>query len=56
LRAALMDDQLRFVEDPDAPPLEIAVDVDAPRFVAFLTERLVGFADPAEPREGTTRR
>jgi len=45
LRATLMDEQLRFVDDPDAPPLEIAVDVDAPRFVAFLMERLVGFAN-----------
>jgi len=43
LRPVIVDDQLRFVEDPTASPLEVAVDVDRVRFVDFLVDRLLAF-------------
>ena len=47
LRPALVDDHLGFVDDRQAPEIEIAIDVDPTRFVDFLMDRLLGFAEEA---------
>jgi inosine-uridine nucleoside N-ribohydrolase len=44
LRPALGDGVFRFEPDVIAPELEVAVDVDAPRFVEFLVQRLLRLA------------
>jgi len=41
LRPAIVDGAFRFVPDADASEIEVAVGVDAPRFVAFLLQRLL---------------
>lgn len=40
LCAAIVDGVLRLIEDRAAPGMEVAVEVDAPRFVEFLLQRL----------------
>ena len=42
LRPAIVDGMFRLVPDTSARELDVAVAVDAPRFVAFLIERLLG--------------
>ena len=44
LRPTIVDGTFRLADDPSAAPLDVAVDVDAPRFVAFLLERLLRLA------------
>jgi purine nucleosidase len=44
-RAVLAEEQLRFVNAPEVPELEVAVKVDRPRFVDFLVDRLLSIAD-----------
>jgi inosine-uridine nucleoside N-ribohydrolase len=41
LRPAIVDGAFRFEPDATAPALEVAVAVDAPRFVEFLLQRLL---------------
>lgn len=41
LRPEIVDGTFRLRRDDEAPEFEVAVDVDAPGFVAFLTERLL---------------
>jgi len=40
LRPAIVDGAFQLVDEPTAPEMQVAVDVDAPRFVEFLLERL----------------
>ena len=40
LRPALVDGAFQLVEDRSAPAFEVAVSVDAPRFVEFMVQRL----------------
>jgi inosine-uridine nucleoside N-ribohydrolase len=40
LRPTLVDGAFRFVDEADAPELEVAVSVDAARFVEFMLQRL----------------
>ena len=40
LRAQLIENAFRFVEDSGAPEFEVATNVDATRFVAFMLQRL----------------
>lgn len=40
LRPSLVDGAFRLIEDSDAPEFEVAVDVDAARFVEFMVQRL----------------
>jgi purine nucleosidase len=42
LRPAIIDGVFRLVADTSAPEIEVAVAVDAPRFVEFLVTRLLG--------------
>ena len=41
LRPSIVDGVFRLPADDDAPEIEVAVDVDAPRFVEFLVQRLL---------------
>ncbi len=41
LRPAIVDGTFRLVPDATAPAIDVAVDVDAPRAVAFVLERLL---------------
>lgn len=41
LRPKIVDGAFRLVPDAAAPEIEVAVDVDAPRFVEFLMQRLL---------------
>ena len=41
LRPAIVDGVFRLLPDPGAPEFEVAVEVDAPRFVEFLANRLL---------------
>jgi len=44
MRAVIVDGALCLREEAGAPEIEVAVDVDAPRFVEFVMERLLGLS------------